>query len=213
MDAYNFHFVSEGNCTSLYCTTLSLFVLNVMLTLVLVRGLVRGYCRQDFMERRKTQVSSLCQPYRALCHSLSGLRLSWSFRTSRLPTWNEFPSPFATLTPFSSSRWVNIWTQIQLAPCICLQLRLRLNYISLLCFALLDDFVCGIASQYFDKETGKGAAWSRISSIPTEELDPLKKFLDEQEIKYYEGPKNLVWDNILENIREDFEVSKSKTYS
>eukprot|EP00184_Porphyridium_aerugineum_P003665 CAMPEP_0184695142 /NCGR_PEP_ID=MMETSP0313-20130426/2869_1 /TAXON_ID=2792 /ORGANISM="Porphyridium aerugineum, Strain SAG 1380-2" /LENGTH=1035 /DNA_ID=CAMNT_0027153545 /DNA_START=141 /DNA_END=3248 /DNA_ORIENTATION=- len=48
-------------------------------------------------------------------------------------------------------------------------------------------------------------AFIRISSIPMQELEMLKKFLDEQQIKYYEGPANLNWPNTLKTIRADLE--------
>lgn len=53
--------------------------------------------------------------------------------------------------------------------------------------------------------TGKSAKdlWMRISSIPMEELTPLKRYLDEQDIKYYEGKASLQWNEVLKNIRVD----------
>lgn len=53
--------------------------------------------------------------------------------------------------------------------------------------------------------TGKAAKdlWLRISSIPMEELTPLKRYLDEQNIKYYEGKASLQWNEVLKNIRID----------
>lgn len=56
--------------------------------------------------------------------------------------------------------------------------------------------------------TGKAAKdyWIRISSIPVEELTPLKRYLDEQNIKYYEGKASLQWNEVLKNIRSDLEA-------
>ncbi|KAA8495563.1 FACT complex subunit SPT16 [Porphyridium purpureum] len=51
----------------------------------------------------------------------------------------------------------------------------------------------------------KDQQFARISSIPMVELEMLKKFLDEQQIKYYEGPANLNWPNTLKTIRADLE--------
>lgn len=53
--------------------------------------------------------------------------------------------------------------------------------------------------------TGKAAKdlWLRISSIPMEELTPLKRYLDEQNLKYYEGKASLQWNEVLKNIRVD----------
>jgi nucleosome binding factor SPN SPT16 subunit len=48
--------------------------------------------------------------------------------------------------------------------------------------------------------------WMRISAIETEDLNSIKKYLDEQEIKYYEGPMSLNWNNVLKSIRSDFEA-------
>lgn len=55
--------------------------------------------------------------------------------------------------------------------------------------------------------TGKAAKdlWMRISSIPMEELTPLKRYLDEQNIKYYEGKMSLQWNEVLKNIRVDLQ--------
>lgn len=47
--------------------------------------------------------------------------------------------------------------------------------------------------------------WTRISSIRMEELIPLKNYLDRQNIKFYEGPANLQWNEVLKNIRGDLE--------
>lgn len=53
--------------------------------------------------------------------------------------------------------------------------------------------------------SGKAAKdmWMRISSIPMEELTPLKRYLDEQNIKYYEGKASLQWNEVLKSIRND----------
>lgn len=55
--------------------------------------------------------------------------------------------------------------------------------------------------------TGRAAKdyWLRISSIPMEELTPLKRFLDEQNIKYYEGKASLQWNEVLKSVRYDLE--------
>lgn len=55
--------------------------------------------------------------------------------------------------------------------------------------------------------TGKTAKelWMRINSVPMEELTPLKKYLDEQNIKYYEGKASLQWNEVLKSIRDDLE--------
>jgi nucleosome binding factor SPN SPT16 subunit len=42
-----------------------------------------------------------------------------------------------------------------------------------------------------------------ISSIPIEKLDLLKDWLNQVEIKYFEGTANLVWPKIMKTIRED----------
>lgn len=53
--------------------------------------------------------------------------------------------------------------------------------------------------------TGRAAReyWLRINSIPMEELTPLKRYLDEQNIKYYEGKISLQWNEVLKNVRQD----------
>lgn len=53
--------------------------------------------------------------------------------------------------------------------------------------------------------TGRAAKdyWLRINSIPVSELTPLKRYLDEQNIKYYEGKASLQWNEVLKNIRSD----------
>lgn len=60
-----------------------------------------------------------------------------------------------------------------------------------------------------DEPSASGKAskdmWQRISSIPMEELTPLKKYLDEQNIKFYEGPANLQWNEVLKKVRQDLE--------
>lgn len=45
--------------------------------------------------------------------------------------------------------------------------------------------------------------WLRISSIPMEELAALKQYLDRQNIKFYEGPANIQWNEVLKKIRLD----------
>jgi nucleosome binding factor SPN SPT16 subunit len=42
-----------------------------------------------------------------------------------------------------------------------------------------------------------------ISSVPIEKLDLLKDWLNQVEIKYFEGTANLVWPKIMKTIRED----------
>lgn len=48
--------------------------------------------------------------------------------------------------------------------------------------------------------------WQRISAIETDDLNSIKKYLDEQEIKYYEGAMSLQWNNVLKTIRNDMEA-------
>jgi nucleosome binding factor SPN SPT16 subunit len=62
----------------------------------------------------------------------------------------------------------------------------------------------------FQEDPGNAAKpvkdmWMRISAIEIEDLTAIKKYLDEQEIKYYEGPMSLQWQNVLKSIRMDFE--------
>ena len=47
--------------------------------------------------------------------------------------------------------------------------------------------------------------WTRITSIPVQELTSLKSILDEQDIKYFEGSANIGWNNTLKVIREDLD--------
>ncbi|KAK4535829.1 hypothetical protein CDCA_CDCA06G1854 [Cyanidium caldarium] len=47
--------------------------------------------------------------------------------------------------------------------------------------------------------------WVRISSIPTSEMDSVKKWLDSVNIPFYQGPSNLNWNVVLRTIREDLE--------
>ena len=58
-----------------------------------------------------------------------------------------------------------------------------------------------------DDPTASGKAakdlWLRISSVRQEELTPLKRYLDEQNIKYYEGKASLQWNEVLKKVRED----------
>jgi len=42
-----------------------------------------------------------------------------------------------------------------------------------------------------------------ISAIPVQSLDPIKEWLDECNIKYYEGPTSLNWKTLLSTIRAD----------
>lgn len=60
-----------------------------------------------------------------------------------------------------------------------------------------------------DDLTGKNKTvkdmWTRISSIKMDELVPLKNYLDRQNIKFYEGPANLQWNEVLKNIRSNLE--------
>jgi len=59
----------------------------------------------------------------------------------------------------------------------------------------------------FENAPVKGGppAWTRISTIPMSDLIGLKKYLDEQQIKYYEGSANINWDVTLKTIRQDLE--------
>ncbi len=65
--------------------------------------------------------------------------------------------------------------------------------------------------KWFDEDLGTKSGktikdmWLRISSIPMEELVPLKKYLDRQNIKFYEGPANIQWNEVLKQIRLDLE--------
>lgn len=45
--------------------------------------------------------------------------------------------------------------------------------------------------------------WTRISAIESDSLNGIKKYLDEQELKYYEGPVSLAWNNVIKTIRGD----------
>lgn len=56
--------------------------------------------------------------------------------------------------------------------------------------------------------TGKPANqyWLRISSVPVEEIMSLKRYLDEQNIKYYQGKASLQWNEVLKNVRSDLEA-------
>jgi len=42
-----------------------------------------------------------------------------------------------------------------------------------------------------------------INSVASESLDTIKEWLDNIDIKYYEGPQNLAWDRIMTTIKED----------
>jgi nucleosome binding factor SPN SPT16 subunit len=48
--------------------------------------------------------------------------------------------------------------------------------------------------------------WQRISAIESEDLNSIKRYLDEQQIKYYESSMSLQWNNVLKTIRSDFEA-------
>ena len=47
------------------------------------------------------------------------------------------------------------------------------------------------------------ANFKRISSIPMEQLDTIKEWLNESDVFYTEGPISLQWQNILGQIRSD----------
>lgn len=47
--------------------------------------------------------------------------------------------------------------------------------------------------------------WLRISAIENTDLVSIKKYLDEQEIKYYEGVTSLQWNNVLKMVRSSLE--------
>ena len=49
------------------------------------------------------------------------------------------------------------------------------------------------------------ANFKRISSIPMENLDMIKQWIDDSEIVYTEGPISLNWTQILSQIRSDIE--------
>ncbi|GAB0494570.1 hypothetical protein MMPV_005864 [Pyropia vietnamensis] len=59
----------------------------------------------------------------------------------------------------------------------------------------------------FESAPAKGSppSWTRISTIPMTDLIGLKRYLDEQQIKYYEGSANINWDVTLKTIRSDLE--------
>lgn len=48
--------------------------------------------------------------------------------------------------------------------------------------------------------------FKRVSAIPMEFLDTIKSWLDTTNILFSEGPMCLNWPNILNHIKEDFEV-------
>jgi nucleosome binding factor SPN SPT16 subunit len=45
--------------------------------------------------------------------------------------------------------------------------------------------------------------WKRISSIPIEQLDSIKDWLDESDVYFSEGPASLVWPTVLQAVRSD----------
>ena len=45
----------------------------------------------------------------------------------------------------------------------------------------------------------------RISSIPIEYQDTLKAFFDEIDVIYSEGPVNMNWNNVMQEIRNNFD--------
>ena len=47
--------------------------------------------------------------------------------------------------------------------------------------------------------------YKRISSVPMEQLDMIKEWLNESDVFYTEGPSSLQWNNILSEIRRDIE--------
>ena len=47
------------------------------------------------------------------------------------------------------------------------------------------------------------ANFKRISSVPMEQLDMIKEWLNESDVFYTEGPISLQWQNILTQIRSD----------
>ena len=47
------------------------------------------------------------------------------------------------------------------------------------------------------------ANFKRISSIPMEQLDTIKEWLNDSDVFYTEGPISLQWTNILQQIRSD----------
>ncbi|KAK1861775.1 hypothetical protein I4F81_004355 [Pyropia yezoensis] len=59
----------------------------------------------------------------------------------------------------------------------------------------------------FETAPAKGSppSWTRISTIPMTDLIGLKRYLDEQQIKFYEGSANINWDVTLKTIRADLE--------
>lgn len=77
-------------------------------------------------------------------------------------------------------------------------------------FSLRNFDMVFVLKGFEDDPTATGRAakdyWLRISSIPMEELTPLKRYLDEQNIKYYEGKISLQWNEVLKNVRQDLEA-------
>lgn len=47
--------------------------------------------------------------------------------------------------------------------------------------------------------------FERISSIPSEQLDTLKSWADQNDLLFTEGTTPLMWPTILQQIREDFD--------
>uniref|UniRef100_A0A7S3A0J9 FACT complex subunit n=2 Tax=Rhodosorus marinus TaxID=101924 RepID=A0A7S3A0J9_9RHOD len=124
----------------------------------------------------------------------------------------EFDAPYRNLGFHGAPKNANVFLMptvscivslVDWPPFILSLQNVELAYLERVSFSL-KNFDLVFVFKDFVEETAKGVSWSRISSIPTQELDPLRKFLDEQEIKYYEGSTNLVWDNVLSNIRENY---------
>ena len=51
------------------------------------------------------------------------------------------------------------------------------------------------------------ANFRRISSIPMEQLDTIKEWLNDSDVLYTEGPISLNWSAILQQIRSDIDLS------
>jgi len=70
----------------------------------------------------------------------------------------------------------------------------------------LKNFDLVLVMKNFAQEPSRGETqWIRISSVPSTELDAVKKWLDSVNIPFYQGPSNLNWNTVLRTIREDLE--------
>jgi nucleosome binding factor SPN SPT16 subunit len=70
----------------------------------------------------------------------------------------------------------------------------------------LKNFDLVLVMKNFAQDPVRGETqWIRISSVPTTELDAVKKWLDSVNIPFYQGPWNLNWNTVLSTIRDDLE--------